>query len=47
MSRRAPLNRLSDIAKTRTIRQPLLVLVPDEGFAAIGRATKVEWPVPR
>ena len=49
MSQKAPLDRLSDIARTRTIRQPLLVPVPSEGFAPAlaGPATKVEWPVPR
>ena len=47
MSRQAALNRLSDIARARTVRQPLLVPVPDEGFASTEPATKVEWPVPR
>ena len=49
MSRQAALDRLSDIARTRTIRQPLLVPVPSEGFAPgpAGPATKVEWPIPR
>lgn len=47
MRRDAALERLSDIARTRTIRQPLLVPVPSEGFPSGGPATKVEWPVPR
>jgi hypothetical protein len=47
MSNRAALDRLSDIAKVRTIRQPLLIPVPGEGFPSTEPATKVEWPVPR
>jgi hypothetical protein len=45
--RRAALDRLSDIARPRTIRQPLLVLVPSEPMAIAENPTKVEWPVPR
>jgi len=47
MSSRVALERLSDIARARTIRQPVLVPVPSEGFPSTEPATKVEWPVPR
>ncbi len=47
MSRHAALGRLSEIARARVIRAPLLVPVPAEGFAASEPATKIEWPVPR
>ena len=39
--------RLSAIAKVRTIRQPLLVPVPSDGFPPTDPVTKVEWPIPR
>lgn len=47
MSRSAALDRLSEIARPRTIRQPLLVPVPAEGFPVVGPKTKIEWPIPR
>jgi hypothetical protein len=49
VSQKAALDRLSDISRVRTIRQPLLVPVPRDGFAPAltGPATKVEWPIPR
>jgi len=47
MSRAAALGRLRDIAAARTIRQPLLVPVPREGFTSTEPMTKVEWPVSR
>ena len=47
MSRAAALNRLSDIARTRVTRQPVLVPVPSEGFGVADPKTKIEWPVPR
>jgi hypothetical protein len=47
MSRAAALDRLRDIARPRTIRQPLLVPVPAEGFPATDPITKIEWPISR
>ena len=48
MSKRAPLNRLSDISKQRSIRRPILVPLPIEGVADAGDKpkTKIEWPIP-
>ena len=48
MSRPAPLNRLSQISKHRSIRGPIMVPLPIEGVDE-GRdtpKTKVEWPIP-
>jgi hypothetical protein len=49
MIRPASLERLSQISKQRSIRRPLLVPVPEDGFADVsdGRRTIVEWPIPR
>jgi hypothetical protein len=47
MIRAAALDRLSEIARTRVIRQPLLVPVPGEGFPSTDPKTRIEWPVPR
>jgi hypothetical protein len=49
MTRPAPLERLSDISKQRSIRRPLLVPVPEDGFADGSKAprTIVHWPIPR
>jgi hypothetical protein len=47
VSRSAALDRLCDIARPRTIRRPLLVPVPAEGFPIAGPKTKIEWPIPR
>jgi hypothetical protein len=48
VSRLAPLDRLRDISKQRTIRRPLLIPVPAEGFGDGGDMprTKIEWPIP-
>ena len=49
MSKPVPLNRLSAISKQRSIRRPLLVLVPSERSEepAIVPDSIVEWPLPR
>jgi hypothetical protein len=47
MIRAAALDRLSEIARTRVIRQPLLVPVPSEGFASPDPRARIEWPIPR
>ncbi|HEX8937690.1 MAG TPA: hypothetical protein VF776_05430 [Sphingomicrobium sp.] len=48
MSRPASLERLRDISKQRSIRQPILVPLPIDGVRELGDAppTKVEWPIP-
>jgi hypothetical protein len=47
MKRPAPLNRLREISKQRSIRRPLLMPVPDNASyeERDGPPTKVEWPV--
>ncbi len=46
MTRPAPLNRLREISKQRTIRRPLLIPVPDAPDEDHDiPATKVEWPI--
>jgi hypothetical protein len=47
VSRSAALDRLSEIARPRTIRKPLLVPVPAEGFPVADPKTRIEWPIPR
>jgi pyrimidine operon attenuation protein/uracil phosphoribosyltransferase len=47
VSRSAALDRLSEIARPRTIRRALLVPVPAEGFPVADAKTRIEWPVPR
>jgi hypothetical protein len=49
MTRPASLERLSDISKQRSIRRPLLIPVPDGGFADGSEVPKtiVQWPIPR
>nr|NUR36851.1 hypothetical protein [Sphingomonas sp.] len=48
MTKRASLDRLSDISKQRSIRRPILVPLPIEGVEdrPEARKTKVEWPIP-
>lgn len=47
MSRRVPLDRLSDISRQRSIRRPLLVLVPSERSEDRSDIpdSMVEWPI--
>jgi hypothetical protein len=47
MTKPAPLNRLREISKQRSIRRPLLIPVPDDASDEEREVppTKVEWPV--
>lgn len=49
MSKRIPLDRLSDISRQRSIRRPLLVLVPSEPSEDRRDIpdSVIEWPVSR
>ena len=49
MSKRVPLDRLSDISRQRSIRRPLLVLVPSERIEDRTNVPDsiIEWPVSR
>ena len=43
---RPALNRLTDLARTRAIRQPVPVPVPRDGFGPdVIEPTRVEWPI--
>jgi hypothetical protein len=46
MSKAAPLNRLRDITRQRSIRRPLLIPVPVEGVDGDVSARRAEWPIP-
>jgi len=48
VSKEAPLGRLREISKQRSIRKPILVPLPIEGVEDRpgAKPTKVEWPVP-
>jgi hypothetical protein len=47
MTKPVPLNRLSDISRQRSIRRPLLVVVPKEQDEdrSVVPDTLIEWPI--
>ena len=47
MTKPVPLNRLSAISKQRSIRRPLLMVVPKEQDEAAVPDMLIEWPVSR